>query len=167
VSGTATVISGADLDEAYEAWLDEPSDNGDGPHLATTQEIWDLHQNGEDHRLCSTCLTVDGHMDGCRRDPNNPHVLAVRSVRDTLADPPAEPEPLAAGLINQDDRIVMGAGRAWNKSIFIAQLGLKLAEGRRSLPARLPRQTSLPRPDRARRSHPTPIVRAVVDAHQR
>jgi AAA domain len=129
VSGTATVISGADLDEAYEAWLDEPSDNGDGPHLATTQEIWDLHQNGEDHRLCSTCLTVDGHMDGCRRDPNNPHVLAVRSVRDTLADPPAEPEPLAAGLINQDDRIVMGAGRAWNKSIFIAQLGLKLAEG--------------------------------------
>jgi hypothetical protein len=55
--------------------------------------------------------------------------LRVVPVRQTLATPPPEPEPLAAGLVNKGELVVLGAGRAWNKSLFVAQLGWKLAEG--------------------------------------
>jgi bifunctional DNA primase/polymerase-like protein len=57
--------------------------------------------------------------------------LRIIPVRQTLATPPAEPEPLAAGLVNRGELVVLGAGRAWNKSLFVAQLGWKLAEGDR------------------------------------
>jgi RecA-family ATPase len=66
----------------------------------------------------------DDHEPAAQRPP-----LRAIPVRQTLATPPPEPDPLAAGLVNRGDRIVMGAGRAWNKSLFVAQLGWKLAEG--------------------------------------
>jgi RecA-family ATPase len=71
--------------------------------------------------------------DGDHRDPNGrsgtSSALRVISVRQTLATPPPEPDPLATGLVNKGELVVMGAGRAWNKSLFLAQLGYKLAEG--------------------------------------
>jgi hypothetical protein len=59
VNDTPTVVSWADVDDAYDAWLNEPSHNG-GPHRASTDEIWGLHQDGEGHRICVTCLPSMG-----------------------------------------------------------------------------------------------------------
>jgi hypothetical protein len=58
-----------------------------------------------------------------------PSSLPVFPVRQTLATPPPEPEPLAAGLANRGEKIVCGAGRAWNKSLLVAQLTYRLAGG--------------------------------------
>jgi 5S rRNA maturation endonuclease (ribonuclease M5) len=55
--------------------------------------------------------------------------LRIIPVRQTLITPPPEPEPIASGLVNKGELVVLGAGRAWNKSLFVAQLGWKLAEG--------------------------------------
>jgi hypothetical protein len=126
---------------AIRAGLDDPAILAALTHYPPSVERGDVLRHGRmaigKARARGVCSTVREEApppdDPPPEDdpPPRPPVAPLRviAVRQTLVTPPPEPEPLASGLVNKGELVVMGAGRAWNKSLFVAQLGWKLCEG--------------------------------------